>query len=59
MGIDHGGLEVGVAQQFLDGPDVIPLFHQVGGKAVPEGMDGCPFTDLGLGNRELELFLDT
>ena len=40
MGVDHGGLEILVPQQFLNRPNIVPLLQQVRGKAVPEGMHG-------------------
>jgi len=40
VSVDHGGLDISVAQQFLDGADIIAIFQQVGSEAVPEGM-GC------------------
>lgn len=33
--VDHGGLQVRVAQVPLDGPEVHPRFQQVGGIGVP------------------------
>jgi hypothetical protein len=38
MGIDHGGFDILVAQQFLDGADIVMVFQQVRGEAMPEGM---------------------
>ena len=35
MGVDHGGFDILVPQQFLDGADVIAVFQQVGGETVP------------------------
>jgi len=40
VGIDHGRLDVLVAQQFLDGTDVVMVFQQVGGEGVSEGVAG-------------------
>lgn len=39
MGIDHGGLQTAVAEQFLNRPDVMPPFKKMSRKAVPEGMN--------------------
>ena len=36
VGIDFGGADVGVAEQFLDDPQVRPVFQQVRGEAVAE-----------------------
>ena len=34
VGVDLGGLDVFVTQQFLDGADVVASFQEVGGEAV-------------------------
>jgi hypothetical protein len=34
VSVDHGGADVLVAQEFLDGPDVLARFEQVRGEAV-------------------------
>jgi len=36
VGIDHGGLDILVAEEFLNGSDIVPGFEQVRGKAMPE-----------------------
>ena len=38
MGIDHGGLYVAVAEEFLDGADIVTLFQQMSGEAVPDAL---------------------
>ena len=38
MGVNHGGLDIFVAQQLLHGANVVAIFKQVGGKAVSERM---------------------
>ena len=40
MGVDHGSGHVAVAEQLLDGPDIVAMFKEVGGKGVSEGMAG-------------------
>ncbi|OGP89159.1 MAG: hypothetical protein A2157_11090 [Deltaproteobacteria bacterium RBG_16_47_11] len=40
MGIDHGGLKILVTQQLLNGPDIVSVLQEVGGKTVPQGMHG-------------------
>ena len=45
MGINHRSLQVFVAEEFLDCPDVVSLLDEVGGKAVPEGVDGGLLVD--------------
>jgi hypothetical protein len=44
--VDHRGLQVGVSQQVLDGPDIIPCLKQMGRKRVPQRMDGHPFGNI-------------
>ena len=46
MGVNHGGTDVFVAQEFLYRADIIAIRQQVGGKAVPQrmtanGLDDC------------------
>ena len=47
VGIDHGGFDVFVAEEFLDGADVVAALEEVGGEGVAEGVatdalrDGC------------------
>jgi len=38
MRVDHRGADILVAEQLLDGPDVVTLLEQVGGKRVTEGV---------------------
>lgn len=38
MGVDLGGLHIGMAEEVLEHPDIHPLFQQVGGEAVAQGM---------------------
>jgi hypothetical protein len=38
VGVNHCRGDVFVAQQFLDGPDIVSILEQVGGEAVPKGM---------------------
>ena len=35
MGVNHGGSDVFVTEQFLNGTNVAPVFKQVRGEAVP------------------------
>jgi len=35
MGINHGGVHILVPQEFLDGPDIVPAFEQMGRKRMP------------------------
>ena len=47
VGVDHGGGDIFVAQQFLDGPNIITGFKEVGGKRVTQGVAANPFGDAG------------
>ena len=47
VGVNHGGADVLVAQEVLDGSDVIPVLQQVCGKAVTKGVAGDWFDDTG------------
>ena len=46
VGVDHGGPNVAVTQQFLNGSDVVVGFQQMGGEAVAEGVGGDAFENL-------------
>ena len=47
MGVDHGGGDVLVAQEFLDGADVRAAAQKVGGKGMAQSMRGGGFLDAG------------
>ena len=53
VGIDHGGPDITVPEQLLDGADIEIVLQQVTGKTVAEGMGGGPFADSSLVNRPL------
>ena len=38
LGIDHGCTDILVAQQFLNGADIVPIFTEVRGKGMPHGV---------------------
>ena len=38
MGVEHGGFEVAVADEFLDGSDVSAVLREVGREGVTEGV---------------------
>ena len=48
MGVDHGGTHVFVAEEFLNGADVVTGLQEVGGEGVTEGVSGDVFGDAGL-----------
>lgn len=41
VGVNHGGRDVTMAKEFLDGPDVGVGLQQVSRKGVPEGVARC------------------
>jgi len=57
MGINHGGGDIGVTQELLDGADVVAAFQQMGGKAVTQGMTVDPLTDRGRHGRLFDALL--
>ncbi len=36
VGVNHGGADVGMAQEFLDGADVVSVFQEVSRKGVAQ-----------------------
>ena len=54
VGVDHGGADVLVAEQFLDGANIVAILEQMGGKGMAKGMA----TDALLDARFLGGFLD-
>jgi len=55
VGVDHGGFDISMAEEFLDGADVPSAvlrvnsagFEEVGGEAVAKGVGGDVFADFG------------
>jgi hypothetical protein len=45
MGVNHRGLDACVAEQFLDGTNIIAGLKQVSGERVPKAMGGRTFGD--------------
>jgi len=48
VGVDHGGLDVFVPENLLDGSDVVAVHQEVGGKGVAEGVAADLLRDSGL-----------
>ena len=46
MGVDHGGLDILVPEQFLDGADVVAILEKMGGEGMAEGVRGDVFSML-------------
>ena len=38
MGVDHSSLDILMAEQFLDGADIVAVLEQVRGEGMPEGV---------------------
>ena len=59
MCVDHGGTHVGVPQQLLHRPDVVPVLEEMRRKRMPQGVTTGPLPDLGpshgIGNGPLEV----
>lgn len=47
MGVNHGGFDIFVAQQFLDGADVVAVLQEMSGKTIAEGVATDPLGDPG------------
>ena len=47
MGVDLGGRDVGVAEELLNGADVVSGFDEVSGERMAEGMTAHGFRNLG------------
>ena len=47
-----------MAQEFLDGPDIIAIFQQMGRKRMPQGMTAAAFLEAGLTDSVLHRFLE-
>ena len=54
MGVDHGGGDIRMAEQLLNGADVIAAQQQMGGEGVPQGVRRGRLGDVGLLHRPLE-----
>jgi hypothetical protein len=48
LGVDHGGLWVGVTEDLLDDAQTDALFQEMGRIGMAQGMDRSPFVDIGL-----------
>jgi len=42
MGVDHGGGDIGMTEQFLNGADVGAVGQQMGGKGMTQGVGRHP-----------------
>ncbi len=58
MGVDHGGADVFVAEQFLDCADVVAGLKQVRCEGMAQGVGRDVFGDFGFGGGAADGFLD-
>ena len=58
VGIDHGGLDVLVTEQFLDGTDVVAGQKEMGREGVPQGMAARVLGDSRISDSLLDSFLN-
>ena len=58
MGVDHRRLDVLVAEELLDGADVVSGHEQVGGERVAEGVTAGFLGDAGFADRGIDCFSD-
>src|SRR2546425_506667 len=54
MGVDHGGGDVAVAEQLLDGSDVVAALQKVGRKRMAQGVAARGLGDAGLAYGNLD-----
>ena len=54
VGVDHGGLDVAVAKEGLDSPDVSSVFEQVGCEVMAECLGRHALGDAGSGARSTD-----
>jgi len=48
MRINHRRADVPMSEQFLDGPDVVPILEQMRRERMPQGVAGNQFGDAGM-----------
>ena len=48
MGVNHGGFDIFVAEEFLDGANFVAVLEEMGGKAMSKGMTANLFRNVGL-----------
>ena len=47
MGINHGGFDILMAQEFLNGTDIVVILQKLGGKAMAKSMTTDSLVDTG------------
>ena len=59
MGVDHGGFDIFVTEEFLDGADVVAALQEVSGEGVAEGVTADAFGEVGGSGGLFEYFLES
>jgi hypothetical protein len=54
VGVDHGGLDVLMAEEVLHSPNVIAVFQEMGGEGMAEGMAADVFGEMGAVGGEVD-----
>ena len=58
MRVDHRGLDILVAEQFLNGPDIVSVLQQMRGKGMAKRMAACLLRNAGVAYGRLHDALD-
>ena len=59
MGVDHGGFDVFVTEEFLDGADVVAVLEKVGCEGMAEGVAADAFGEVGGSYGLFKCFLES
>ena len=59
MGVDHGGFDVFMTEEFLDGADVVAVLEKVGCEGMAEGVTADAFGKVGGSGGLFECFLES
>jgi hypothetical protein len=54
VGVDHGGFDIFMSQEFLHRSDIVPILEQVGGEGMAKGMGGDRFIDFRSAGRSFD-----
>ena len=57
VGVNHGGLQIDVAEQVLNGADVVAVFKQMGSEAMAQTVDRGPLLQVKLAHRRTKVSL--
>ena len=59
MGVNHGGTDVGVPEQFLNRADVVAIFQKMRGEAMTHGVRPAGFEMPAISRASLTAFWST